>query len=132
MTTELTMLTYSVAILLVVILVQALAAIRDNGLAPMAGNRDGLPTDKTFSARAKRTAANHIEWIVIAAPLILIAHLASISNTWTLLGAQLFFYGRLAHAPLYLIGVPWLRSAAWFVSTAGVVLVFLALIGILA
>ena len=132
MSPELTMLAYSAALLAVVILFHATLGILDNGLVTMAGNRDALPADKTLSARAKRTAANHIEWMVVFAPLVLIAALADISNQWTILGAQLFFYGRLAHAPLYIIGIPWLRSAAWFVTIAGTVLVFLALIGILA
>jgi uncharacterized MAPEG superfamily protein len=132
MSEEQTELTYSAALLVVVILIHATAGILDNGLVTMAGNRNALPAEKSFSARAKRTAANHVEWMVVFAPLILIAALSDISNQWTILGAQLFFYGRLAHAPLYLIGLPWLRSAAWFVSIAGVALVFLALIGILA
>ncbi len=46
----------------------------------------------------------------------------------TALGAALFFWGRLAYAPLYWFGVPWLRSAAWFVGIIGIVLVFLQII----
>ena len=41
----------------------------------------------------------------------------------TALGAQLFFWGRLAYALIYLAGIAWVRTAAWAVSIAGIVLV---------
>ena len=31
------------------------------------------------------------------------------------LGAQLFFWGRVAHWLIYLTGIPWLRTVAWAV-----------------
>jgi uncharacterized MAPEG superfamily protein len=47
-----------------------------------------------------------------------------VSNTITLLGAQLFFWGRLAHAILYIAGIPWARTGAWAVSIVGLILIF--------
>jgi uncharacterized MAPEG superfamily protein len=44
------------------------------------------------------------------------------------LGAHLFFWGRVAYAATYLAGNPWLRTAIWGVSLAGLVLIFLQLI----
>ncbi len=64
------------------------------------------------------------------APLVLVAAVAHISNPWTVLGAQLFFYARVVHALLYLIGVPWVRPLAWGVGIAGTVLVFAPLVGL--
>ena len=40
----------------------------------------------------------------------------------TVLGAQLFFWARLAYAVVYLAGIAWLRTAVWAVSMVGVVL----------
>ncbi len=40
----------------------------------------------------------------------------------TVLGAELFFWGRFAYALIYLAGWPWLRTLAWFVSVVGMVL----------
>jgi uncharacterized MAPEG superfamily protein len=31
----------------------------------------------------------------------------------------LFFWGRLAYAPVYVIGIPWLRTGLWGVSFVG-------------
>jgi uncharacterized MAPEG superfamily protein len=41
----------------------------------------------------------------------------------TALGATLFFWGRVAHAIVYLAGIPWVRTAAWAVSFVGIVMV---------
>ena len=43
----------------------------------------------------------------------------------TALGAQLFFWARLAYAAIYLAGIPWLRTGAWTISVIGLILIFL-------
>ena len=60
-----------------------------------------------------------LENLVLFAILVFAARLANVSNAMTLLGAQLFFFGRVAHAILYIVGIPWLRTAAWLVSVIG-------------
>jgi uncharacterized MAPEG superfamily protein len=130
MTIELTMLVYSVALLFLLILIQALAGVLAQGLLQMAGPRDNLPDPKPFQARTKRIVDNHREGLALFAPLVLVAALAQISNPWTVLGAQLFFYARLVHALLYLGGVPWIRPLAWGAGIAGTALVFAPLVGI--
>jgi uncharacterized MAPEG superfamily protein len=129
MTTELTMLVYATALLLVLIFVQATAAILAQGVPAMAGNRDDLPPPKTFQLRTKRLVDNHREGLTLFAPLILAAAAAHVSNGATVLGAQLFFYARLAHAILYLLGVPWVRALAWGVGIVGTIMVLTALLG---
>lgn len=130
MTIELTMLVYSVALLFLLILIQALAGVLAQGLPEMAGSRDNLPEPKAFQARTKRLVDNHREGLALFAPLVLVAAVAHISNPATVLGAQLFFYARVVHALLYLVGVPWIRPLAWGVGIAGTVLVFAPLIGL--
>ena len=98
MTTEMTMLVYSTALLIVLVVIQATAGIMAQGLMPLAGPRDNLPPPSVFQARAGRVVNNHREGLTIFAPLILVAALAHISNPMTALGAQLFFYSRVAHA----------------------------------
>jgi uncharacterized MAPEG superfamily protein len=43
-------------------------------------------------------------------------------------GAQLFFWGRLAHGVIYIAGIPWARTAAWTVSILGLILNFWQLV----
>ena len=129
MSVELTMLVYATALLLVLVLIQATAGVLAQGLTPMAGARDGLPAAKPFQARAGRVVDNHREGLTLFAPLVLAAALAHVSNHWTVLGAQLFFYSRLVHAGLYLLGVPMIRPLVWAVGLVGTVMVLLALLG---
>ena len=129
MTVELTMLTYSVGLLLLLVLVQAFAGIRSMGAVPLANSRDDLPPATGFHARMLRVVDNHREGLTIFAPLVLAAAVAHVSSGTTVLGAQLFFYSRVVHAGLYLLGVPMIRPLAWAVGLAGTVMIFVALMG---
>ncbi|HEX7761639.1 MAG TPA: MAPEG family protein [Caulobacteraceae bacterium] len=129
MSVELTMLAYAVGLLLVLVAVQAAAGVLAQGLMPMAGSRDGLPEPKPFQARTKRVVDNHREGLTLFAPVVLIAAVAHISNHWTVLGSELFLYARLAHAVLYLAGVPLVRPLAWGLGLAGTVMVLGAVLG---
>ncbi len=130
MSVELTMLAYSVALLFVIILIQANAGVMAQGLMPMVNNRDNLPAPTPFQARMKRVVDNHREGLILFAPLVLIAAHQGVSTSTTVLGAQLFFYSRVAHAVLYIAGVPVLRPLAWTVGIVGIVMIFLALFNI--
>jgi uncharacterized MAPEG superfamily protein len=128
MSVELTMLVYSTALLLVLVLIQATAGIQAQGLKAMAGPRDDLPPPKPFQARTVRVVDNHREGLTLFAPLVIAAALTHVSNNWTILGAELFFYSRLVHAVLYLAAIPMIRPLAWFVGLAGTVMVLLAVL----
>jgi uncharacterized MAPEG superfamily protein len=43
---------------------------------------------------------------------VLIAQVTSKTTATTLLGCELFFWGRLAHWLIYFAGIPWLRTLA--------------------
>jgi len=131
MSIEITMLTYSVGLLFVLVLIQATAGVLAQGLPKMAGARDDLGPPGVFQARTKRLVDNHREGLTLMAPLILAAAFANISNQWTVLGAQIFFVARVIHAAIYLAGLPWIRPLPWAAGIIGTVMVFLALIGVL-
>ena len=117
----------SVALFAVMIAVQAVFGIMQHGLVPLAGARDNLSPPNVKLDRAKRANANMIEAMVMFVPLAMIAIHTGSSGTSVSLGAAIFFWGRLAYAPLYWFGVPWLRTAAWGVSLAGLVIIFIQL-----
>lgn len=131
MPVELRLLAYNVALLFVLIMVQASASMLAHGPAAMAGNRDDLGESKPFEGRAKRALYNHIEGMLMFTPLALIIAVQEASSPMTVLGARLFFYGRLAHALVYLIGLPYVRTLAWLVSIVGLAMMFLSLFGII-
>ena len=45
-----------------------------------------------------------------------------------MLGAQIFFWVRIAYAIIYLIGIPWVRTGAWAISMVGLIIIFLQLV----
>ena len=128
MTAELTYLVWSVALTLLQVVIAVGGATLQVGLPRLAGNREGMPEMNGWAGRAARAHRNMLESLVLFASLVLVAHAAGIHNAMTLLGAQLFFWGRVAHAIIYIAGVPWLRTAAWAVSIVGLALIFVQLI----
>lgn len=130
MSIELTMLALSVALLFVLVLIQANAGVMAQGLWPMAGPRDNLGPQTKWQARTLRCVDNHREGLMMFAPLVLIAADVGVSNTLTVWGAQLFFYSRVAHAVVYLAGIPYIRPLFWTIGLVGTVMVFLALFGV--
>ena len=124
MTPDLEMLVWSAALTLVQMLVAVAGATLQVGLPTLAGNREGLPSLTGWAGRAARAHLNMLESLAVFAIVVLVAHLTGRANETTALGATLFFWGRLAYALIYVAGIPWLRTAAWGVSVAGIVLVF--------
>ena len=131
MTTELTYLAYTIALFFGVVLVQALTGITNNGVVAMMNNRDSLKPPTVLQARTKRLTDNFRENLWFFAPLVLIAAIAGVSNQWTVLGVQIFFWSRLAHAVWYIAGWPVLRSFFWFADVIACAMIFLALFGVL-
>jgi uncharacterized MAPEG superfamily protein len=97
------------------------------GLLPLVGNREGLREMTGWAGRAARAHRNMLANLILFAVLLLVAHIVGVHNPMTLLGAQLFFWGRVAHAIVYIAGLPWLRTVAWTVSVVGLVLIVLQL-----
>ena len=125
---ELALLVWSVALAFVQMLVAASAATLQVGLPELAGNRDNMPPLTGWAGRAERAHLNMLESLVLFAALVLVALVAGRTNSMTALGAQLFFWARLVYAPVYLAGVPWVRTAVWLVSVIGLILIFAQLL----
>ena len=128
MTPELMYLVWSAALTFVLVLIAVSGATLQYGLPKLAGNREDLPEMTGWAGRAQRAHLNMLESLILFAVLVLVAQIAGVHNSMTLLGAQLFFWGRVAHAIVYIAGIPWLRTAAWGVSVVGLILIFLQVI----
>jgi uncharacterized MAPEG superfamily protein len=125
---ELVWLAWTVALTFAQMLVAVSGATAQVGLPALAGNREGLPPITGWADRAARAHRNMLESLVLFAALVLIAVVANKTNSTTLLGAQIFFWGRLAYAVVFIAGIPWLRTAVWTVSVVGLVLIFVQLL----
>jgi uncharacterized MAPEG superfamily protein len=125
---ELTMLFYSTVLFFILILIPATEAILSNGLAAQAGARDRLPEPTVFNRRATRLRNNMLENMMLFVALVVLVQLAGANSAYTALGAQVFFWARVAHAVCYLAGWPWVRPLCWAVSVVGMIMMALALV----
>ena len=88
--------------------------------------------DKPQSAWAQRlyfAHTNAVENLIIFAPLVLILDSLNHSTQSTLIACAVYFWARLAHAIVYTMGVPVLRTLAFTVGFAAQVVLVLAVFG---
>ncbi len=123
MSTELTMLAFSAGLAFVLAFPPVIALILTKGLAFAAGNRDEPYTPPVWGERAGRAYRNMVENLVVFAALVVVVQLSGAANETTALGATLFLWARLAHAVIYIVGIPYLRTAAFGVSIVGLAMI---------
>ena len=129
MTIELKMLALCVVLGLVQIVLASHAASLQRGYMWTASSRDTPMAPLTgLAARLERTLRNYLETFPLFAAAVLIAHVAGRDGSLTEWGVHLYFWGRIAYLALYAGGVFLVRSLAWNVATAGILLVLLALV----
>ena len=131
MSFELAAIAYTALILFLILGIQGGLVPLNQGLSWGLGSRDAKKDASALQGRASRTVANHIEGMMVFVPLALVVELMQLSSTLTLWGAGLYVAGRAAFAPLYLLGVPYLRSVAWGVAALGTILVAVPVIAAL-
>ncbi len=116
----LVLLALSVALLVFHILLQGMLSTRELGSAWNAGPRDEPRQPAGMIAgRASRASANFRETYPAFVALALSLVIAGDPAGYGLAGAWLWFVARLVYLPLYLAGIPYIRSLAWVVALAG-------------
>lgn len=129
MTTELTILGWTLVLALVQIMLAAFMRTSETGLAYNASARDGeAPPPRPVTARLQRAQANLFETLPLFAAAVLIAHVGERSSDMTVLGAQMYLAGRVLYVPLYAAGIAYVRTMAWAISLAGLVMVLAAIL----
>lgn len=120
---ELMYLAWSVVLAIVHMLITVVALFSHSGLMVTVGNRANLPELPGWGGRAVRANDNMAQNLVLFAAVVLAVVVTGTTNATTLLGAQLFFWARVAYAVCYIGGLPWLRTGSWLVSIAGVLMI---------
>lgn len=126
MTTELTILGWSIILLFVHIALQSQLATLDRGIGWNAGPRDGpqAPLGR-YAGRAARASANYRETWPIFVALALGLAVTDKSGGMAATGAWMWFLARIAYVPLYLFGVRYVRSLAYLVSMIGLAMMLI-------
>ena len=129
MTTELTILAWTLVLAIVQVFLPAGFRNRETGVAFNAGPRDepGPPVGKV-TGRLRRAQTNLYESLPLFAAAVLIAHVAHREGALTLAGAWTYLIARIVYVPLYGFGVPKVRSVVWGVSLRGLALILFAIL----
>lgn len=124
MPVEIQWLAWSILLGVVQLFIAAAMMTRQRGLKWNASARDGDPPPLTGAAgRADRALRNFLETFPFFAAAVLAVVATGNGDSSTALGAQLYFWARVVYVPLYLAGIPYLRSLVWAVSLLGMLMV---------
>ena len=120
MTTDLWMLVYAGILSAFFYLTYAFGnATTPGGLVWLFGNRETDLASPAWTKRAERAHRNLVENIAPFAILVFAAHLSGRASATTALGAELFFWARVAYAACYIAGVTYVRTGLFLVSVIG-------------
>jgi uncharacterized MAPEG superfamily protein len=129
MTTELTLLAWTLVLALVQIMLTANLRTAETGIQYNASARDGeAPPPRPVTARLQRAQANLFETLPLFIGAVLIAHVSGSEGDLTLWGCWMYLVARIIYIPLYATGIPYVRSLVWLVSLAGLVMVLAAVL----
>jgi uncharacterized MAPEG superfamily protein len=120
---------WSVLLLAFHVALQGAGSMLEFGPSWNAGPRDEdkKPSGK-FAGRAARASRNLQETYPAFVGLALALAIAGDPSGWGLTGAWIWFACRILYIPLYLAGIPYIRSLVWLGSLAGLLVMVSALI----
>jgi len=121
---ELSYLTAAIALFFAHLLAEVVAGNIQYSAKDLLGARDDLAPNNAVMARTKRATQNMLEALIMFAPLVLVAHATGNLNEMTTLGAGIFLASRLVYAPSYWLGIPVIRTLAWFGGLIGIIMIF--------
>ena len=128
MTTELTLLLWSVALYGLYLGAQAILFRAIYGVHFAVTARDVPPPPSALVERCERALKNFQETWPVFIVLMLVAQLADAGDAVVFWGALVWLVARLAYLPLYLFGVVWVRSLVWLVALGGLAIIFFGLL----
>jgi uncharacterized MAPEG superfamily protein len=117
------------ALLLTLTLIQGTRNVLVLGLPTAAGNQHDIAPWSGANDRLNRAIRNLIEALAIYAPIAVTVQMLGQTNDISALGAEIFLIARAVHALVYVLGIPWVRTLAWFAGVGGIVLVASPLLG---
>ena len=92
------------------------------------GNRDNQPELSVVAGRLDRAKNNMQEALPIFLALALLALIRGRDTSEVTRAASIFLVARVVYVPAYVSGVPMLRSLAWLVGVAGLLMMALPLV----
>lgn len=129
MTADLTYLAMTALLTGLLWLPYILGQISNNGMMKPADFADPKPRKAPlWVQRANRAHVNAVETLAPFAVLVLIAHVAGVADENTALWCAVFFWARVAHAIVYILGIPFARSFAFAAGNVALIALFITII----
>jgi uncharacterized MAPEG superfamily protein len=128
MSIELTLLLWSTLLLGAYVATQAMLYRIQKGFVYSTTARDDEPPPSIWTARAQKALRNFLETYGAFVALVVVTELTGRSDALTQWGAHIWFWCRWVYLPLYVFGVPYIRSLVWCVGAMGLALMFFALL----
>ncbi|MEJ1967615.1 MAG: MAPEG family protein [Rhizomicrobium sp.] len=118
---EMEMLWLSTALGLLQLLLAVLFSVGQRGMPWGVGPRDQpAPPLGMMGGRIERAFRNYLETYVFFAAAVLMANALNKHTGTSVIGAQVFFWSRVAYVPIYALGIPYLRTLVWVAAIAGI------------
>ena len=113
MTSELTMLTWVVALNAVMWMPYVVNTIMVRGIVDAVGYPEAPRPLSGWATKMKAAHYNAVENLVVFAALVLTANAVGVSNDVTVMACQVYFWARVVHLLAYTFAVPWVRTIAF-------------------
>jgi uncharacterized MAPEG superfamily protein len=125
--TEIEMLCWSTALGILQLVLAAGMAALDQGLPYNFSPRDApAPSLGKVGGRLARAFRNFLETFPLFAAAVFAVTVLNKEDVASGLGAQIYFWARLAYVPLYAAGIPLARTLVWAISLVGLIMVLTA------
>lgn len=124
MSTDLKYLAYTAMLTAALWIPYVVCQVMTNGFLQRQNYVDPTPRPvPLWGKRADRAYLNAVEVFAPFAALVILAHIAGKANAMTAFWTMCFFWLRVAHAVVYLLAWPWIRTVIFtlgFVCVAGI------------
>ena len=125
MDTQLTYLAWSAFLCIVLWLPYVLERIQSQGLGNVLTYPENPPAPAAWAQRAQRAHLNLVEKPPAFAALVSSAHLPGGDAAG---GAALFFWARVVHAVVHIMGISYVRTLAFAASWVGMLMIFFSIL----
>ncbi|MGI9351442.1 MAG: MAPEG family protein [Rhizobiaceae bacterium] len=122
MSIELQYLIFAVFLVVIQMILQVGAGFAANGLMGLAGSRDDEVLASGVGGRFERAYYNMLETFPVFAALVLAIQLTESWTSTSALAVQIYFWARVVYIPVYVIGIPFVRTLVWLVSMIGILM----------
>lgn len=123
MTAELYYLTLSAILTAFLWVPYILNLIASNPIKDAVGYPERPPKMAPWAERLKKAHYNAVENLVVFGALVLVLHAMDAGTDLTATAATTYFWARVVHAVSYTFAIPWVRTLAFAVAWAAMILI---------